>query len=847
MSPWVALSVESLGSDLGVRRWFERAWDLLRGRPDLALLVEQGEQTGGPYLRVLAPAPVAAELQQLGAAEGYLRVGADPSRPPSGFPPGCFAALRWSGRRDPRPPDPPPRLPPLAPMPSPWGVQAFLLGGEEIRVHLRLAAGGAPSVAWRTLVRVGTHFGLALGGPVEPWDPAGRAHRVALGEWQRRELRRFHSGAAPGPDRSRFASAWSAPSGAGPPGPSRLYPRTEGSWAWGWSDAQPWVPTPSSLLRHTLVVGLTGSGKSRFLTHAALQTFRGGTPLVVLDLHGDLVPALRSSLSRPEEARRVCVIGIGGEREEGVDVLSADAAGPERLVPEVLAALRPGGWGREEYWGPRMERLLEGGLRCVLAGGGDLRDLAELFHDPFRHAPEWRAGIPSGPLQDFLSELVHWQRRQPEFLASVQNRLSRVLFDGRVRALVAPRTPAQSFDERLSRGLSLLLRLPRGELGEGASLFVANLLLARTYLALSREPASGEERLRALLVLDEAQLLSPTLLASIVEGGRKFGVAALLATQGGGSIRAQRESGPWSDIGSVWMLRMAPEPARELLGWIAPELALAPSSAAAREFLASMVELPPGRSWFRPWGARTPMMMVLPDRPAPGAPAPPLAPPPEGAPRGEPPGPAGLEGSERLEEQQGLLSLLRGWKPDRIAPPWWPRALQRRYAVPQGDGYRLSEAGWARLGWSGETGAVRESHEHRRLLRDVFALFAYSGVALELPQQGGFDRRLPDARLLLTPAGSLPPPPWAKPPLHVEVEVTSLEDPRRLERSLEKAREAGARLLWVTGRPKGAGRLRSFLRRRQRDPTPVAVWSLTEERMRRWRERHPSPSLTTAP
>jgi hypothetical protein len=77
--------------------------------------------------------------------------------------------------------------------------------------------------------------------------------------------------------------------------------------------------------------------------------------------------------------------------------------------------------------------------------------------------------------------------------------------------------------------------------------------------------------------------------------------------------------------------------------------------------------------------------------------------------------------------------------------------------------------------------------------------------------------------------------------LHLEVEVSSLEDPRRLARSWEKAQEQGAHLLWVAGTSGGGERLRAFLRKRGAGRREATVWVLREQALRKWRGSHPGP------
>jgi hypothetical protein len=847
--------VLGLVPDTPVGPWVRWGHELLRRLPGSRWVLEQGEWQGGAFLRSYAPPEVHHELARLALLRGDLRLEPRPWDPGDETPPTALGVLRFLGPWETPYPDPdPPELP--ARLGTPWAVQGVLMGGDPPEGQVRIASWGPPPGSLNTRQCLLLSWGRALGGVPEAWVPASRGHRIAEREWRHRELERFHGGPAPGMPADRWSHPWRAPVAARDPfGPSRAAANASPlPWARGWGDGNGWSPGPATLLRHVLVLGLTGSGKTQLLAHGAAQVHRQGVPLVALDLHGDLTPAILDRLPDPAPGEFL-LIGPG-PGESGMDVLAlpADKGGPglgPRRVGELLGALRPAGALKDEFWGPRMERLLEGGLRCVLGTGGSLYDLARLFQDPFGQAGSLRPLLVDPTLREFLDELVSVHHRQPDFLASVQNRLSRVLFDPAIRGLVAPPTGGVDPERALVERRSILLHLPKGELGEGGGLFVAHLLLARCYLALLRGEHPGPDRLRSLFILDESHLLSPRLLGTMVREGRKFGVGLLLATQGAGDGPHGVEGGPWSEVGTVVGLRMAPGPARQVLPWLAPRLPLHAGSRPAAEFVGALARLPRHTAYLREVGEDVPRLVVLPGptppSPARGARRSPVPPP------GPSPSPAGPRPPEpEAEEIDGLLGILAGRPPPDPRPAWWRQGERRGFleALPTG-GFGLTEAGWGRLGWRGNTGAPRESFEHLRLLRDAFTLLAYRGLALEMPRQGGFERRLPDARWRRRAGGAprstpgdgraLAGPLDGAQELHLEVEVSSLEDPRRLARSWEKAQEQGAHLLWVAGTSGGGERLRAFLRKRGAGRREATVWVLREQALRKWRGSHPGP------
>lgn len=907
-----------------LRRWF----DALRSAPGELLVLEQGDGALGPFLRVRASprtAP-AAEAHATGSPLARRDLGPHVVEHPPRTVSRVFGRLIWNtptpeegrGRRLYFSPPPPAGAPVATPTPlssgDAWAVQALVHAGREgIEAHVRFSATSDRGLqrAWLLLEQVGVAWCAALDGTYQGWAPGSEAHRVADVEWTLRAAHRFHSGMATPVQVEQLTRPWSPPARptpCPPRPPPPAPPGTEGegpdhrlaggnagvlplgqSWETGGVLS---LPAPT-LLRHLAVVGMTGSGKTQLLAHLAASSVVRGIPCVIFDLHGDLGPAVLSRL--PPQARlRVEVIdgtmppdGQG----PGLDVLAVDERDPsdreqvyDRLSSEILAALRPLGGGSEEFWGPKMERILDSALRIVLETGGNLYDVARLLQDPVKEGGERLPALRSPELRGFLEQLPAQLRRQPDLLVSSQNRLSKVLLSRTVRRLVAPRGASLDVPGMWERGESLVLHLPKGTLGEGNALYAANLLLARLFhLALRASATQGDERPRVLFVLDEAQGFAPRLLQGIIEEGRKFGAACLFATQSPGRLEQVLGRAPADGVGTFIALRLPPSDApKVVLSLIGGEPRVAEPAATTgvggRETLmASLSTLPPHAGWVRDQATgRTSLARFPPPEPTR------MNAWKEARERSrresalrasslEPYGTRSAPFVEDLADRDLLLRVVRA--EHEMAPVDLERPLGRSASVPRPQPARLlasrlelaaraglldpsppregpspprlTERGWGKLGWRELSGAVRESEEHRRLVREAFRLFARRGVLPELPVQGSF-QPTPDARVRLWPEGPLfdelsGPEKTALAhavlgswvyrlghgkDLHLEAEVSGCVEPGGLERSWKKAREAGAFLLYLVGSSTHGGRVRRFLREARASPEEAAVWVL---------------------
>jgi uncharacterized protein DUF87 len=620
-------------------------------------------------------------------------------------------------------------------------------------------------------------------------------------------------------------------------------------------------------LRHTVLFGASGSGKSAALAARACEAVERGWPIFVLDPHGDLGPRIVAGL-RPELRQKLVTIDLG--REElgipGFAVMGEGSAGlPDGAEAHLVAALkRLSPDGTDLYWGFRLERLFDSFVRIVRAERGTLLDLYALLTDP-RRRDAARLTVGDPVLRRFLEELPDLLRRNPEFLWPAAARVAKVaLVPSLAQLLSSPEEPVQP-GALLSTGRSIIVRLPIGTLGpEGAS-FACTILLTRTYLELVRDaPTPPPSRPRVLLVLDEAHLLSPRLLAEVLAEGRKFGVAVVMATQYPDRLGPEVRAAAAGAVGTALLFRTPFSTAPETGRWAGLEpresnrlLPALPAGCAVEvgtgpELRRIVRMVPPGpvpslSEWAR--GVRE-TSEEFGASPVPGGP---------GSPRLEESEESALLAVLGLAERRvrvdalSIPRFLRDWtggaEADAVSVELTMRRLERRGWVSTGStGWVLTPAGERRLGLSPQTFATRESDEHRRLLLETFRLFARNGAHLEIVRQGRYDTRLPDARLALLPAGIRQASPkalrewierqagtWAwrffrGREVHVEAEVSRAGRSRQLRRCLSKSRAVQAYTLFVVSTAARARRIREFLAQEGMSRELAGVWTLSRAR-----------------
>jgi hypothetical protein len=610
---------------------------------------------------------------------------------------------------------------------------------------------------------------------------------------------------------------------------------------------------------HAVVFGSSGAGKTTYLARRAADAIRRGVATVVVDLHGDLAPAVVERLS-PTERGWVYGVDASDRPVPGISAL-AHGRDEDRVAAVLVAAVkRLSADGTDVYWGFRLERIYDTFVRLVLESGGTLVDLYDLLTSEDRRDAA-RASTRRPELARFLDELRPVVRRTPDFLWSAATRLSKVVLVPALAELLAPPEGGLPVEELLASGRSLLVRLPTARLGPEAATLAGTLVLARIFLGVAGASGLARPPAEVRIVLDEVQGFSPRLVAEVLAESRKYGIRALVATQYPERLAPELRGAAAGASTQFVAFRIPPPAAAEAGAWLGLDRAQAETI---------LPELPPGHGIeLEPETGRLSAV-----RPDPEASA--------GAGRawpevlertradvglpGEPVAAPGALAVERLllavlaAEENGTpatastvvaaAAALPGAAVDPAAlADAWPTVVRRRWVALDGPTVHLDEGGARWLGLTAATEATRETAEHRRLLLRAFRVFARRGYRLEILRQGRYDTTLPDARLRqLSCAREATVPAelageidraragWAwryfgGRDVDVEAEVSGALRPERIRHGCAKAHRHGAVALFVVGEAAHARRVRASLVRWGVGRDRAIVWTLAPERV----------------
>jgi hypothetical protein len=323
---------------------------------------------------------------------------------------------------------------------------------------------------------------------------------------------------------------------------------------------------------HVHVLGETGTGKSTLLANLALQDALAGRSTVVIDPKGDLVEAILERLP-PEAEERTCVLDPEDrDWSVGLNVLAGDDS--DLVVEHVLGVFRR---IFEPWWGPRTDDVMRAAcLTLTQVPGATLAEVPLLLTNL-----EWRRHIRSR-----LSRLVgvgafwDWYERMPEahrvqHIAPLLNKLRAFLLRGPVRAIVGQADPRLDVASLVDSGGLLLVRIPKGTLGEETSRLLGAFVIARVWQAAMRRAGRPErERPDTTLYVDETHnyLVLPRSFEDLLAEARGYRLSLVLAHQHMGQLPRDVRDALGANARTKVVFTCSPEDAFQLERHFRPQL-----------------------------------------------------------------------------------------------------------------------------------------------------------------------------------------------------------------------------------------------------------------------------------
>jgi hypothetical protein len=287
--------------------------------------------------------------------------------------------------------------------------------------------------------------------------------------------------------------------------------------------------TPDQRVRHTHIVGSSGTGKSSLLLNLIRQDIANGDGLAVLDPHGDLIDQILGIIPEERIDDVVLVNPSDVEFPIGFNILQAHSEVEKNLLASDLVSV----FRRlATSWGDQMDTVLQNAILVFLESrqGGTLADLRRFLLEPsFRN--EFLKTVQDPEL------IYYWQKVFTQLgggksIGSVLTRLQDFFSRKPLRNMVSQRENKLDFADMMDTGKIFLAKLSEGLCGAENSYLLGTLLVSKfQQLAMSRQSQAASERRDFWLYVDEFDhFISPSM-SEILKGARKYRLGLTLGHQ----------------------------------------------------------------------------------------------------------------------------------------------------------------------------------------------------------------------------------------------------------------------------------------------------------------------------
>lgn len=344
---------------------------------------------------------------------------------------------------------------------------------------------------------------------------------------------------------------------------------------WQWGGDQPFGLSAVDRARHLYIIGQTGTGKSTLLGNLLAQSIDAGDGIALIDPHGDLAV---ETLDRVPGRRIDDVVILDPSDHAHVPAFNPFYRVPlddRPLVTSNLVATFKHVWA--DSWGPRLEHVLRNSIRLALdapdAARPSFLSLARLLVERryrerlLEHAQDPRV------VSFFRDEFDAWTDRfASEALAPVQNKLGAVLANPFVRNIIGQWRSTIELGAIMQRGQVLVVRLPKGQLGEDQANLVGALVVSGLlHAAIGRR----DDRRPFHLYIDEFQNFTTESFATILAEARKYGLTLTIGHQYIDQVPDAIQAAVFGNVGNVVSFRVGAEDARRIaaeLGDVQPHV-----------------------------------------------------------------------------------------------------------------------------------------------------------------------------------------------------------------------------------------------------------------------------------
>jgi hypothetical protein len=314
-------------------------------------------------------------------------------------------------------------------------------------------------------------------------------------------------------------------------------------------------------MRHTYIIGKTGTGKSEFLKQMIMQDINNGEGLAVVDPHGDLIEDILQMVP-PQRAEDVILFDPGDtERPMGFNLLEGKTEQQKHLMVSSVIGLMyklfdPNKTG---IIGPRFEHAIRNAmLTCMYEEGATFMEVVRALTDQ-SFVQELLPKVEDPVIRRYWTDQIAQTSdfHKSEVLDYIVSKFGRFVTNKMIRNIIGQSENAFNFREVMDTGKILLVNLAKGKIGEENSSFLGLILVPKILIsAMSRQDIPQDQRRDFFLYVDEFQNFATPDFAQILSEARKYRLSLIVANQFVGQMEEEVKNAIFGNVGTIASFRV---------------------------------------------------------------------------------------------------------------------------------------------------------------------------------------------------------------------------------------------------------------------------------------------------
>lgn len=315
-------------------------------------------------------------------------------------------------------------------------------------------------------------------------------------------------------------------------------------------------------VRHMYTIGKSGSGKSKMMELMIKTDLEEGQGVCVLDPHGDLIENIVPFIP---ESRIKDVIFFNAVDEQfpiSFNPIEKVEKIYRQQVSQGLIEIFKKSFGAN--WTPRLEHVLRMTILALLdAPKASVMSILLLLTDR-DYRQEIIKTIEDQVVKNFwTNEFASWSEKfDSEAIMPILNKIGQFVSDTLIRNIVGQEENKVRMSEIMNGKKILLVKLPKGVLGEENTSLLGSMIVTKIYqAALSRAETPENQRIPFYFYIDEFQNFATDTFANILSESRKYKLSIMIAHQYVSQLSDVVKKTVFGNVGTIISFRVGPEDA----------------------------------------------------------------------------------------------------------------------------------------------------------------------------------------------------------------------------------------------------------------------------------------------